>query len=53
MYNTETYLNNRKQIEFIYKQMEAYVEAYKESVNPGALKKSGWSFILLCWSSLM
>ena len=39
MYNTETYLNNRKQIEFIYKQMEAYVEAYKESVNPGSFEK--------------
>ena len=39
MYNTETYLNNRKQIEFIYKQMEAYVEVYKESVNPGGFEK--------------
>lgn len=39
MYNTETYLNNRKQIEFIYQQMEAYVEAYKESVNPGGFEK--------------
>ena len=39
MYNTETYLNNKKQIAFIYEQMEKYVEAYKESVNPESFEK--------------
>lgn len=39
MYNTETYLNNKKQIEFIYEQMEKYVEEYTESVNPESYEK--------------
>lgn len=39
VYNTETYLNNKKQIQYLLEVMEAYVEESAQSVDPNAFER--------------